>query len=143
MGKKTKKGGKGKKKGSGAKKKSLLSRDDELLQAVTNSKLWQNKLVLVERQVLINLYTNRKYSCYWYFKRDDYRETCKRLADENENVTNSLYQAERDTIEIIQVLKRQNIEQENTINTLNQQIESVTDKVPRISLVYQNILYNL
>lgn len=104
MGKKSKKGGK--KKGA-AKKKSSLNRDDELLQAVTNSKLLQNKLVLVEKQ------------------RDDYRATCKRLADENENVTNSLYQAERDTIEIIQVLKRQNIDQESTINDLTSQIESI------------------
>ena len=52
MGKKSKKGGK--KKGA-AKKKSSLNRDDELLQAVTNSKLWQNKLVLVEKQVFVYL----------------------------------------------------------------------------------------
>ena len=78
---KAKKGKKGKK---GAKKaKNPVDRDSELLQAVTNSKLWQNKLLLTERQ------------------RNDYRATCQKLAAENEVVTNSLFQAERDTIEMV------------------------------------------
>ena len=52
MVKKGKKGGKKGAKKKGA-KKSGLSRDSELLQAVTNAKLWQNKLILTERQVSV------------------------------------------------------------------------------------------
>jgi len=112
MGKKAKKGGK--KKG-GEKKKggSKLSRDQELLQAVTNAKLWQNKLVLTERQ------------------RDDYRSTCQKLAEENETVSNSLYQAERDTIEIITILKREDIGKDKRIQELTNEVEElkiVTDR---------------
>ena len=66
---------KGKKAKKGTKKaKTGASRDSELAQALTNSKLWQHKLILTERQ------------------RDDYRQTCKKLAAENEVVTNALFQ---------------------------------------------------
>jgi len=112
MGKKGKKGGKkkeGGKKEKGGKKKggSKLSRDDELLQAVTNAKLWQNKLVLTERQ------------------RDDYRSTCQKLAEENETISNSLYQAERDTIEIITILKREDIGKDKRIDDLTNEVEEL------------------
>ena len=43
--------GKKKKGGKKKSKKTVVNRDSELLQAVTNSKLWQNKLILTERQV--------------------------------------------------------------------------------------------
>ena len=62
-------------------------------------------------------------------KRDDYRATCQRLADENETVTNSLYQAERDTIEIISVLKREDISKENQIAELTEKIEKLDESV--------------
>lgn len=112
MGKKGKKGGKkkgGSKKGGGSK----LSRDKELLQAVTNAKLWQNKLILTERQ------------------RDDYRSTCQKLAEENETVSNSLYQAERDAIEIITILKREDIRKDKEIQDLTlavEDLQKVTDR---------------
>ena len=70
MAKKTKKAKKGTKK-----TKTPANRDSELAQALTNTKLWQHKLQLTERQ------------------RDDYRETCKKLAAQNEVVTNALFQA--------------------------------------------------
>merc|ERR1712131_75504 len=101
---KAKKGKKGKK---GAKKaKNPVDRDSELLQAVTNSKLWQNKLLLTERQ------------------RNDYRATCQKLAAENEVVTNSLFQAERDTIEMVSVLKREDIAKEKKIDDLTFELET-------------------
>ena len=70
MAKKTKKAKKGTKK-----TKTPANRDSELAQALTNTKLWQHKLQLTERQ------------------RDDYRDTCKKLAAQNEVVTNALFQA--------------------------------------------------
>merc|ERR1739838_311778 len=98
---KAKKGKKGAKKS-----KNPADRDSELLQAVTNSKLWQNKLLLTERQ------------------RNDYRATCQKLAAENEVVTNSLFQAERDTIEMVSVLKREDIAKEKKIDDLTFELES-------------------
>merc|ERR1712242_116897 len=86
--------------------KNPVDRDSELLQAVTNSKLWQNKLLLTERQ------------------RNDYRATCQKLAAENEVVTNSLFQAERDTIEMVSVLKREDITKEKKIDDLTFELES-------------------
>merc|ERR1711892_1200916 len=100
MAKKTKKAKKGTKK-----TKTPADRDSELAQALTNTKLWQHKLQLTERQ------------------RDDYRETCKKLAAQNEVVTNALFQAERDTIEMVSVLKREDINKDKKIDELTHQLE--------------------
>merc|ERR1711892_834732 len=100
MAKKTKKAKKGTKK-----TKTPANRDSELAQALTNTKLWQHKLQLTERQ------------------RDDYRETCKKLAAQNEVITNALFQAERDTIEMVSVLKREDINKDKKIDELTHQLE--------------------
>jgi len=115
MGKKGKKGGgkKGGGKGKKKDKKPKLSRDDELNAAVTNAVLWKQKLELTERQ------------------RDDYRETCRKLAAENENISDSLYQAERDTIDVISLLKREDIAKFKNIQQLTKRVgelEEITGK---------------
>ena len=56
---------------------------------------------------------------YFLFQRDDYRETCRKLAAENENISDSLYQAERDTIDVISLLKREDIAKLKTMQQLD------------------------
>jgi len=116
MGKKAKKGG-GKKGGKGKKgakkEKKSVNRDEELQNAITNALLCKQNLSLCTRQ------------------RDDYRETCQKLAAENEKISSSLYQAERDTIDIISLLKREDIQKFKNIRELNKRIselEQITDK---------------
>ncbi|CBY08807.1 unnamed protein product [Oikopleura dioica] len=116
MGKKAKKGG-GKKGGKGKKgakkEKKTVNRDEELQNAITNALLCKQNLSLCTRQ------------------RDDYRETCQKLASENEKISSSLYQAERDTIDIISLLKREDIQKFKNIRELNKRIselEQITDK---------------
>ena len=58
-------------------------------------------------------------------QRDDYRSTCQKLAEENETVSNSLYQAERDTIEIITILKREDIGKDKRIQELTNEVEEL------------------
>jgi len=114
--KKGKKGGKkgGKGKGKGKKEgKKAFNRDEELKAAITNALLWKQKLELTERQ------------------RDDYRDTCRKLAAENENVSDSLYQAERDTIDVISLLKREDITKFKNIQQLTKRVaelEEITGK---------------
>jgi len=116
MGKKAKKGG-GKKGGKGKKgakkEKKSVNRDEELQNAITNALLCKQNLSLCSRQ------------------RDDYRETCQKLAAENEKISSSLYQAERDTIDIISLLKREDIQKFKNIRELYKRIselEQITDK---------------
>jgi len=64
-------------------------------------------------------------------QRDDYRETCRKLAAENEHVSDSLYQAERDTIDVISLLKREDIAKFKNIQQLNKRVadlETITDR---------------
>merc|ERR1711915_1128201 len=63
--------------------------------------------------------------------RDDYRETCRKLAAENENISDSLYQAERDTIDVISLLKREDIAKFKNIQQLTKRVgelEEITGK---------------
>ena len=112
MAKKTKKGKKGSKKS-----KKPVDRDAELEAAVTNAKLWQNKFLLTDRQRIdyrpgfsMNVKTTFDGSSLVRTLVNDVviiiilnliRQTCQKLAQENETVTNSLFQAERDTIEMV------------------------------------------
>ena len=112
MAKKTKKGKKGSKKS-----KKPVDRDAELEAAVTNAKLWQNKFLLTDRQRIdyrlgfsMNVKTTFDGSSHVRTLGNDVviiiiwnliRQTCQKLAQENETVTNSLFQAERDTIEMV------------------------------------------
>jgi len=105
MGKKgggKKKGDKGKGGDAGGKK-----RDVELNAAINYSELVKNKLAATEKS------------------RNDYRESCQKVSYENEKLHDTLYQAERDTIEVITYLKKEDLLKDEHILHLQQQLRDV------------------
>ncbi|XP_071490868.1 basal body-orientation factor 1-like [Diadema antillarum] len=107
MPKKAKKGGKGKGKGKGKKgKKSKDSKkftDTALAQA--NTRLWEARLATTENA------------------RQQFREEAKRLALENEALEKNMQVSERDTIEVITYLKKEDQTKEELISKLQKQLK--------------------
>lgn len=68
---------------------------------------------------------------FFHVQRDDYRETCRKLAGENENISDSLYQAERDTIDVISLLKREDIAKFKTIQQLTKKVAELEEIVSK------------
>ncbi|XP_076803349.1 basal body-orientation factor 1-like [Clavelina lepadiformis] len=108
-GKKGKKGGgkKGGKKGKKGGKASKLDRDVELSMALANAKLWSSRLEVTEKS------------------RNEYRENCKRMAGENDKLHDTLFQSERDTIEVVTFLKKGDIEKDEQISNLQQELRDL------------------
>ncbi|XP_006815796.1 basal body-orientation factor 1-like [Saccoglossus kowalevskii] len=105
MPKKAKKGkGKGKGKGKKGKKKSSKKFTDSA-QATANSRLWEARLEATEKSRL------------------EYRENAKRLALENESLQNHMYQSERDTIDVVTFLKKEDQSKEDLIARLSKQLK--------------------
>lgn len=77
-------------------------RDGELAAAVNRCQLLTVKLEATERA------------------RNDFRTSCKRVADENRKLHDALYQAERDTIEVISYLKKEDMVKDEQIAHLGE-----------------------
>nr|XP_002122599.1 basal body-orientation factor 1-like [Ciona intestinalis] len=114
MPKKGKKGGKGKKgkksggkKGKKSGKSSKMDRDAELSMATANAKLWASRLDVTEKS------------------RNEYRETCKRMAGENEKLHDTLFQSEKDTIEVVTYLKKGDMEKDEEITRYEQELKDL------------------
>ncbi|XP_041469637.1 basal body-orientation factor 1-like [Lytechinus pictus] len=108
MPKKTKKGGKGKGKGKGKKGKKAAKdakkfSDGALEKA--NTKLWESRLVATENA------------------RQEFREEAKRLALQNESLQKNMQISERDTIEVITYLKKEDQTKEDLISKLQKQLK--------------------
>ncbi|XP_055496122.1 basal body-orientation factor 1-like isoform X2 [Leucoraja erinacea] len=99
MPKKTK--GKGKK---DAKSDPKLSTESDAEKAKANAALWESRLNAVEQS------------------RVEYRNTAQMLARANESLMNDRSQVERDAMEVISYLKKQDTEKETKISHLQQQI---------------------
>ncbi|XP_070571083.1 basal body-orientation factor 1-like isoform X2 [Ptychodera flava] len=104
MPKKTKKG-KGKGKGKGKKGKKKATKFTDSAQATANSRLWEARLEATEKSRL------------------EYRENAKRLALENESLQNHVTQAERDTIDVVTFLKKEDQAKEDLIAKLQKQLK--------------------
>ncbi|XP_077997345.1 basal body-orientation factor 1-like [Glandiceps talaboti] len=105
MPKKGKKGkGKGKGKGKKGKKKASKKFTDSA-QATANSRLWEARLEATEKSRL------------------EYRENAKRLALENEALQTHVQQAERDTIDVVSFLKKEDQSKEDLIARLQKQLK--------------------
>lgn len=105
---KGKKGKKGGKKGGKAKSgKGKVDRDSELTMAVANAKLWASRLEVTEKS------------------RNEYRESCKKLAVDNEKLTENLFQSEKDTIDVITYLKQGDMEKDDKIHELEKQLRDL------------------
>ncbi|XP_072895371.1 basal body-orientation factor 1-like isoform X2 [Hemitrygon akajei] len=97
------------KKAKGKKKKdeksdAKVSTDSDVEKAKANATLWESKLNVIEKS------------------RVEYRNTAQMLARANETLINDRFQVERDTMEVISYLKKQDLEKEDKINQLQQQL---------------------
>ncbi|XP_071963217.1 basal body-orientation factor 1-like [Antedon mediterranea] len=105
MPKKSKKGkaGKGKGKGKKGKKKEKKFSDSAL--AVANAKIWESRLAATE------------------ISRQEFRESSKHLALENEALQVSMQKTEKDTVDVITFLKREDQAKEDLIAKLQKQLK--------------------
>ncbi|XP_072030872.1 LOW QUALITY PROTEIN: basal body-orientation factor 1-like [Amphiura filiformis] len=112
MPKKTKKGsrevregtGKGKGKGKGKKGKKKEKFTDQA-QSVANTKIWETRLNATERS------------------RQEFRENAKILSLENEALQRQMVQTEKDTIDVITYLKKEDHSKEDLISRLQKQLK--------------------
>ncbi|XP_069064608.1 basal body-orientation factor 1 isoform X3 [Pleurodeles waltl] len=97
-------GKKGKRKKKGGKGESRLDKESEVERAKANAALWEARLQVTE------------------FSRVEYREAARRLARNNEELTQHQYQIEKDTVDIIGFLKQQDQQKDELIEQLQQQL---------------------
>ncbi|GAA6213636.1 basal body-orientation factor 1 isoform X1 [Lates japonicus] len=94
--------GKGKKDG---KPESKADKESDIEKAKANAALWELRLQATDQSLV------------------QYREACRKLARVNEELTNQLYRAEKDTIDITAFLKRQDAAKEEKINMLHKSLK--------------------
>ncbi|KAK3563044.1 hypothetical protein QTP86_014559 [Hemibagrus guttatus] len=110
--KKVKKGGK---KGKGKinkenKSNSNTDKECDTERAKANAALWEARLEVTEKS------------------RVEYREAARRLARDNEELTNQQYRAEKDTTDIIAFLKKQELGKDAQIAALEEQLKDEKSK---------------
>lgn len=88
---------KGKKDG---KPESKADKESDIEKAKANAALWELRLQATDQSLV------------------QYREACRKLARVNEELTNQLYRAEKDTIDITAFLKRQDAAKEEKVGKL-------------------------
>ncbi|XP_070776996.1 basal body-orientation factor 1-like [Enoplosus armatus] len=97
------KAGKGKKEG---KQESKVDKESDIEKAKANASLWELRVQVTDQSLV------------------QYREACRKLARANEELTNQLYRAEKDTIDITGFLQGQNAAKEEKINMLQNSLKS-------------------
>ncbi|XP_070835307.1 basal body-orientation factor 1 [Chaetodon trifascialis] len=97
------KAGKGKKDG---KQESKADKETDIEKAKANAALWELRLQVTDQSLV------------------QYREACRKLARANEELTNQLYRAEKDTIDTTGYLRRQNAAKEEKISMLEKSLKS-------------------
>ena len=101
---KSKKAKKGKK-GSGSKtKKPAHDRDQELASALANSKIWATRVDIIQNS------------------RNEYRNACKALAITNQDLTDELQGSARNSIDVLQFLKQEDLRKDATISQLESKL---------------------
>ncbi|XP_045918561.1 basal body-orientation factor 1 [Micropterus dolomieu] len=97
------KAGKSKKEG---KHESKADKESDIEKAKANAALWELRVQVTDQSLV------------------QYREACRKLARANEELSNQLYRAEKDTIDITGFLKRQDAAKEEKINMLQKSLKS-------------------
>ncbi|XP_067894742.1 basal body-orientation factor 1-like isoform X2 [Heterodontus francisci] len=95
-------------KGKGNKDEKLeakMTMESGAEKAMANAALWESRLNVIEKS------------------RVEYRDTARTLARTNETLMNDRFQVERDAMEVISYLKKQDLEKEAMISKLQQQME--------------------
>ncbi|XP_065052525.1 basal body-orientation factor 1-like [Rhopilema esculentum] len=106
--KKQKSKSKGKTKGKkGSKASSKDDKESVLKNAVANARLWEGKLYSTERA------------------KQEYRENAKKLLYENEGLQNQMAQIERDTVDVISFLKKEDMKKDDQVDKLQQIIKDL------------------
>lgn len=108
MPKKGKKGKKGGKKGKGKKGAKSGKKAESIVKiAAANSKVWEARLEIAEKA------------------KQEYRENAKSLMLENDALQNQMVQTERDTIDVITFLKKEDAVKDNHLERLQQQMRDL------------------
>ncbi|XP_065822501.1 basal body-orientation factor 1 [Labrus bergylta] len=97
------KAGKGKKE---AKQESKADKESDVEKARANAALWELRLQVTDQSLV------------------QYREACRKLACANEELTNQMFRAEKDTIDMTGFLKRQDAAKEERIHVLQKSLKS-------------------
>ncbi|KAI4804264.1 hypothetical protein KUCAC02_025898 [Chaenocephalus aceratus] len=97
------KAGKGKKE---SKHESKADKESDGEKAKANAGLWELRLKVTEQSLV------------------EYREACRKLARANEELTNQLYRAEKDSIDITAFLKKQDAAKAEKINVLQRSLKN-------------------
>ncbi|XP_034078185.1 basal body-orientation factor 1 isoform X1 [Gymnodraco acuticeps] len=97
------KAGKGKKE---SKHESKADKESDSEKAKANAGLWELRLKVTEQSLV------------------EYREACRKLARANEELTNQLYRAEKDSIDITGFLKKQDAAKAEKINVLQRSLKN-------------------
>ncbi|XP_049562733.1 basal body-orientation factor 1 isoform X5 [Orcinus orca] len=103
--------GKGKDKGEDKKKKKMIKVEESAMErAKANASLWEARLEVTE------------------LSRIEYRDTSRRLAKYNEELKKQQYRMEKDTVSVLNYLKKQDQEKDNLIEKLKQQLNETKGK---------------
>ncbi|XP_044231953.1 basal body-orientation factor 1-like [Thunnus albacares] len=97
------KAGKGKKEG---KQESKADKESDIEKAKANAALWELRLQVTDQSLA------------------QYREACRKLARANEELTNQLYRAEKDSIDVTGFLQKRDAAKEEKINKLQETLKS-------------------
>ncbi|OCT68141.1 hypothetical protein XELAEV_18039437mg [Xenopus laevis] len=122
------KGKKGKRKKAG-KNEHRLDKESEVERAKANAALWEARLKVTE------------------FSRVEYRDTARSLAQNNEDLTKQQYQLEKDMVEVIGFLKKQDLEKDELIEKLQQNLiaqkKSAQDEREKLVELYSKQISHL
>ncbi|KAJ0009044.1 hypothetical protein NQD34_016459 [Periophthalmus magnuspinnatus] len=99
------KAGKGKKDG---KQDSKVDRESDLEKARSNAALWEVRLQVTEQSLA------------------QYRESCRKLARVNEQLTNDLYRVEKDSVDTTWFFNKQDASKEEKIRSLQETLKNQT-----------------
>ncbi|XP_053191080.1 basal body-orientation factor 1-like [Scomber japonicus] len=97
------KAGKGKKEG---KQDTKADKESDMEKAKANAALWELRLQVTDQSLV------------------QYRETCRKLARANEELTNQLYRAEKDSMDVTGFLKKRDAAKEEKINMLQETLKT-------------------
>ncbi|KAL5474689.1 hypothetical protein EMCRGX_G026673 [Ephydatia muelleri] len=99
--------GKGKGKGKAKKEEKKVEKDEIVKDALANAKLWEVRYAAADKS------------------RQEYRENVLKLVSENEQLRTNVIQTERDTIEVIAFLKKEDKEKDTELGGLRQDLKDL------------------
>ncbi|XP_075050700.1 basal body-orientation factor 1 isoform X3 [Mixophyes fleayi] len=125
----TTRGKKGKRKKKGGKHEAKVDKQLEAERVKANVSLWESRLKVTE------------------LSRAEYQDVARSLARSNEQLTKNQYQLETDMLDVIGFLKKQDMEKDELIETLQQQLiaekEQAEEDKERLTEIYRKQISDL